>query len=157
MTAKASNAGVGSSSGQAIIITPVLGGLPGPNGRQLRAVGVADDLNTVVKRAKLLMAINEQEKTTAALSTWATEFDELRSQMQQLTEQVAALTTKSKSGSTQHCYYCKQPGHIQRYCPVGRANRRCYTCGRPGHLARDCWQGNDQGISVWGSRCLPCT
>ena len=34
------------------------------------------------------------EKNKAALSIWATEFDELNTQMQQLTEQVAALTTK---------------------------------------------------------------
>ena len=104
------------------------------------------------------MAVNEEEKSTAAaVSTRATEFDKLRSQMQQLTEQVAALTTKSKSGNIQHCYHCKQPGHTQCYCPVRRANQRCYTCGRPGHLARDSWQGNNQGMSVWGSRCLPRT
>ena len=140
-----------------LLLHQFLAGLPGPISRQLRAVGVADDLDAVVERAKLLMAVNEQEISTAAVSTRATEFDELRSQMQQLTEQVAALTTISKSGSTQHCYYCKQPGHTQCYCPVRRANQRCYTCGRPGHLARDCWQGNDQGMSVWGSRRPPRT
>ena len=105
------------------------------------------------------MAVNEEEKSTAAaaVSTRATEFDKLRSQMQQLTEQVAALTTKSKSGNIQHCYHCKQARAHQHYCPVRRANQRCYTCNRPGHLARDCWQGNNQGMSVWGSRHPPRT
>ena len=69
------------------------------------------------------------EKNKAALSIWATEFDELNTQMQQLTEQVAALTTKQKpSEGTQRCYYCKQPGYTQHYCPVLRVNQRCFTC-----------------------------
>jgi len=140
-----------------LLLHQFLAGLPGSISRQLRATGVGDDLNVVVERAKLLMAVNEQERTTAAVSTHTTEFDELKTQMQQLSEQVAALTTRPKNETTQHCYYCKQPGHTQRYCPVRRANQRCFTCGRPGHLARDCWQGNDQGMPVWGSRRPPCT
>jgi len=77
-------------------------------------------------------------------------------QEQQLTEQVAALTTKAKSEGTQHCYYCKQPGHTQRYCPVRKANQRCYTCGKPGHLTRDCWQaGKRPGDVCVGQQTSP--
>jgi len=148
--------GLAAEAAKPLLLHQFLAGLPGPISRQLRAVGVADNLDVVVERAKLLMAVDEQEKTTAAVSTRATEFDELKTQMQQLTEQVAALTTKQKpSEGAQRCYYCKQPGHTQRYCPVRRANQRCFTCGRPGHLARDCWQGNDQGMPVWGNRHPP--
>ena len=117
-----------------IIITPVLAALPGPISRQLRTISVADDLNATM----LSMAVNEH----TAVSTQTTEFNELRTQTQQLTEQVAALTTKSKSESSQYCYYCNQPGNTlsQCYCPVRIA---CFT--------------NNQGVFVWGNRCPPFT
>ena len=130
--------------------------LPGHISRELHAIGVTDNLNVVVERAKLLIVVDEQETTTAAVSIQATGFDELKTQMQRLTEQVAALTTKQKpSEGAQRCYYCKPSGHTQRYCPVRIANQRCLICETPGHLARDCWQGNDQGMPVWGNRHPP--
>jgi len=62
--------------------------LPGPIIRQLYIVGVKEDLDAVAEKVKPSMAV-----TTATVFTNATEFEKLRSQMQQLTEQVAALTT----------------------------------------------------------------
>ena len=47
------------------------------------------------------------------------------------------------------CYRCRQPGHVQRYCP---AARRCYICGQPGHLAKECYSGNDSGVPQRGRR-----
>ena len=52
-----------------LLLHQFLAGLPGPISRQLRAVCVADDLDAVFERAKFLMAVNEQEIPTAAVST----------------------------------------------------------------------------------------
>ena len=70
-----------------LLIYQFLAGLPGHISRQLHAIGVADNLNVVVERAKLLIAVDKQE-TTTAVSIQATEFGKLKTQ---LTEQVAAL------------------------------------------------------------------
>jgi len=64
-----------------LLLHHFLVGLTGPISRQLRAIGVADNLDVVVEQATLLMAVDEQEKTAVAVSTWATEFDELKTQI----------------------------------------------------------------------------
>ena len=48
------------------------------------------------KLSKLLIVVDEQEKTTAAISTRRTELDQLKTQMKQLTEQVANNKTEAQ-------------------------------------------------------------
>ena len=82
-----------------VILHQFLSGLPGSISRQLRASGDTKDLGAVVQCAKVLMTVMEHEQTAALTSTSATpsEVGQLKTQITQLTEQVAALTTRQKS------------------------------------------------------------
>ena len=98
------------------------------------------------------MVVDEQaQAATITTSTIPSEMDELKTQITQLTEQVAALRVRQKSGGPKRCFYCNHIGHTQRSCPVRLTNQRCFICNRPGHLARDCWQGNGRGMSARGN------
>jgi len=138
---------------QQLLVHQFLTGLPVTVSQQLRATGDTKRLEQVVERAKLLMVVQEQ---TAAITSEETEMSKLRTQVSQLTEQVAALNVQQRRDTdTIRCFYCNQAGHTQRNCPNRRQQRRCFTCGRPGHIARDCWQGNGKGASARGSRRPP--
>ena len=95
------------------------------------------------------MVVDNDERQTAAVHSDASEVSELKSQIQELTAQVAALKVAQKNRNPPQCYYCKQPGHTQRYCPSRVRERRCYICGRPGHIAA---VGNERGMSLGGNR-----
>ena len=113
-----------------LLIHQFLTGLPTHVSRQLWAAGEIDDLNKVLGRAKLLLTIEEQGKTTAAVDTTIpAEVEALKEQISALTEQVAALVarcTATRSAAAHLCYRCHQAGHLQRNCPD---LRRCFLRG----------------------------
>ena len=110
-------------------------------------MGEVSDVDAVMERAKLLMMMEEPQKTAAIQTAKA---QELKEQISHLTEQVAALSVKTpRRSASVVCYRCQQPGHIQRHCPL---NRRCYICGQAGHIAKQCLSGNGQGVSQKGLR-----
>ena len=80
---------------QQLLVHQFLAGLPVSVSRQLRATGDTKVLDLVVERAKLLMVVQEQ---TAATTSEETEVSKLRSQVSQLTEQVAVLNMQRKDG-----------------------------------------------------------
>ena len=80
-----------------------MSGLPGPVSRQLRATGDTKELEAVVQRAKVLMAVSDQQQT-AAITTTPSEVDQLKTQVTLLTEQVAALTTRQKNEGPRCCF-----------------------------------------------------
>ena len=93
-------------------------------------MGQINDLKTAMERAKLLMTLKEKPDKTAAVQS--SEVAALKDQISVLTEQVVALTIKrNRQPENMVCFRCRQPGHVQGYCP---AARRCYICGQPGHL-----------------------
>ena len=60
------------------------------------------------------MVVDSGERQTAAVYSGTSEVSELKSQIQELTAQVAALKVAQKSDKNQpQCYYCKQSGHVQ--------------------------------------------
>ena len=118
---------------QQLLIHQFLAGLPAPVSRQLRAVGNTTNLEQIVERAKVLMVVDSSEKV-AAVQSENSEVSSLKAQIQELTEQVAVLTTQKNSKKQLQCFHCKQAGHIQRYCPNRVRERQCYVCGRLGHI-----------------------
>ena len=130
-----------------LILHQFVSGLPANISKQLRATGEVNNVDAVMERAKLLMMMEEPQKTAA---TQTAEVQELKEQISLLTEQVAALSVKTpRRPASVVCYRCQQPGHIQRNCPL---NRRCYICGQAGHIAKQCPSGNGQGMSQKGLR-----
>lgn len=136
--------GVDRDTKEKLLLHQLLVGLPATISRQLRSTGDVEDLEAVMKRAKLLMTLEEKETKVAVVQPEVQAVDELRQQIAALTDQVAALTTKPRMI---RCFNCHQMGHVQRNCPQLRS---CYTCGRKGHLAWDCRQGNGRGASRMG-------
>ena len=86
---------------QQLLVHQFLAGLPVSVSQQLRATGDTKVLDGVVERAKLLMVVQEQ---TAATTSKETEMSKLRSQVSQLTEQVAALNMQHKDGEARRCF-----------------------------------------------------
>ena len=129
--------GLDASTRDKLILHQLLAGLPPLISKQLRASGQVEDLEEVMKRAKLLMTIETHEDKVATVQPEISNVEQLRHQINLLSEQVAALTTQQSTGrSPIMCYRCHQLGHIQRNCPT--LQRSCYLCGRKGHLAREC-------------------
>ena len=136
---------------QQLLIHQFLAGLPAPVSRQLQAVGNTTNLEQIVECAKVLMVVDSSEKV-AAVQSENSEVSSLKAQIQELTEQVAVLTTQKNSKKQLQCFHCKQAGHIQRYCPNRVRERRCYVCGRLGHIAANCWHsGNEKGMPPRGN------
>lgn len=138
--------GIDGATKEKLLLHQLLAGLPPAISRQLRSTGEVDNLEAVMKRAKLLMTLEEKETKVAIVHPEVQAVDELRQQMAALTDQVAALAT-TKQQHTIRCFNCQQMGHVQRNCPNQRS---CYRCGRKGHQARDCHQGNERGASRMG-------
>lgn len=145
-----------------LLLHQLLSGLPASVSKQLRATGETTKLDKVMERARLLLAMEDQEHAAAVAGREA-EVQQLRDQVTALTEQVAALSVQKKNIQ---CYECNQEGHTLRDCPNRRhfrgEHRRCFNCGRPGHLQRECRfppqkgysprQGNENGAHVTAYR-----
>ena len=135
-----------------LLIHQFLNGLPAPVSRQLRAVGNTTNLEQLVERAKVLMVVDDNSREVAAVQLETSELPKLKTQIQELTAQVAALTTQKSTKKPIQCFYCKQADHIQRYCPNRVRERQCYNCGKLGHIAANCWQsGNETGMHLRGN------
>ena len=114
-----------------LLIHQLLDGVPAAVSKQIRATGETAQLGKVVERARLLMTMENREQA-AAIAAADSEVQHLREQVKELTEQVAALTTRNSKPVSQ-CYNCTEEGHVQRECPDRRRGqgdyRRCYNCG----------------------------
>ena len=80
-----------------LLIHQFLNGLPAPVSHQLRAVGNATNLEQLVERAKVLMVVDDNSREVDAVQLETSELPKLKSQIQELTAQVAALTTQKST------------------------------------------------------------
>ena len=107
--------------------------LPAGISKQLRSTGDTKCLDTTVERARLLMTLeNDHElKDVASVSREDANYGEncemmqLKTQLGELTEQVAALTavqSTKRVSRAPRCFSCQRLGHFQRQCP----NQRIY-------------------------------
>ena len=149
-----------------LLLHQFLSGLPTAISKQLRSTGETQRLDTTVERARLLMAIecDQESKSVATISESdaakeCSEVMQLKTQLSELTEQVATLAAVQSSkhhSQPPRCFACQGIGHFQRNCPNQRNSQRCWLCGRRGHLQKDCrMQGNGQGAPKAGHRRPP--
>ena len=78
-----------------LVLHQFLVGLPVKVSRQLRASGETNDLDKTIERARLLMAIDDQEQddaTAAAVSAQRDEVEKLKEKIAELTQQVSAVS-----------------------------------------------------------------
>ena len=80
-----------------LLINQFLNGLPAPVSRQLQAVGNTTNLEQFVERAKVLMVVDDNSREVAAVQLETSELPKLKTQIQELTAQVAALTTQKST------------------------------------------------------------
>ena len=80
------------------------------------------------------MVVGENSRDVTAVQLETSELPKLKTQIQELTAQVAALTTQKITKKPIQCFYCKQAGHIQRYCPNRVRKWQCCNCGKLGHI-----------------------
>ena len=140
-----------------LLIHQFLTGIPDKVSKQLRAAGEIDDLERIIQQAKLLMTLEQSEKTAAIGKQLTVQqndaMEALKEQVAALTEQVAALATNKQTSrqlSRLLCFRCNQPGHMQRNCL--NKFRQCFVCGRVGHIVSECRSGNDNGAPRMGWR-----
>ena len=116
----------GEGTRKQLLLHQFVSGLPINISKQLRAMGALDDLDVVLERAKLLMTIEEPQKTAAVQTS---EIQDLE-QISLLTEQVAALSSKPTRGP-----YATDVSDLAisnlRNCSL---IKRCYLCGQAGHV-----------------------
>ena len=84
-----------------LLLHQFINGLPIHISKQLRATGEVNNLDRVMERAKLLITIEEPQRTAA---TQSTEIAELKEQISVLTEQVAAMSVRRRQPATVICY-----------------------------------------------------
>ena len=138
-----------------LLLHQFLAGIPSTISRQLRATGETTDLDKTVTRARLLMPMDASK---VAAVCQADEVEQLKEQITDLTQQVAALKVNREGRQQQalkRCFHCNKVGHLQRdcrNCQQLRSTRRCFNCNCLGHLAKDCWQGTENGAPVMGNR-----
>ena len=98
-----------------------------------RATGDVKTLDAAVERSRLLMALGDSSHMAAVVPQTASELEQLKEQVEKLTEMVAAIPVRQQRAKRQ-CYHCRRTGHLQRDCPF---RDHCFTCGRPGHIAKN--------------------
>jgi len=137
-----------------LLIHQFLAGLPVSLIRRLRASGNTANLDELVERAKILMVVDSGERQTAAVYFGTSEVSELKSQIQELTAQVAAL--KSDKNQPQ-CYYCKQFGHVQRYCQTESENADVLLVVGQATLLPTAGSRETRRGYLWGATDIPST
>ena len=123
-----------------LLIHQFLTGLPTHVSKQLWAAGEIDDLDKLLERAKLLLTIEEQRKTAAAVEARIpAEVVVLLEQISALMEQVAALVkrcTATRPAMPCLCYCCHQSGHLQRKLSRSEAVLLVWSAWTPGKGVR---------------------
>ena len=152
-----------------LLIHQFLAGLPADISWRLHVSGDLRQFPVVVERARLLMTVNNHNilQGSAAINTVniQSEMSQIKTQIDNLTEQVAALRIRKPtvqrrpSPGVKQCFNCKGFGHLQRDCPSPRnrnfrpATQRCFNCGQVGHTQKECYhQGNEKGMPGAGLR-----
>eukprot|EP00731_Ephydatia_muelleri_P009992 Em0005g578a len=83
-----------------LLLHQLMAGLPSEINKQLRATGETKDLDETIRRARLLLSLEEQHAATATVSNESSELDlklqSVSKQIETLTEQVSALVARNK-------------------------------------------------------------
>ena len=92
---------------QQLLIHQFLNSLPVPVSRQLQAVGNTTNLEQLIKRTKVPMIVDHNSREIAAVHMETYKLPKLKIQIQELTAQVAALTTQKSTKKPMQCFCCK--------------------------------------------------
>ena len=132
-----------------LLLHQFLTGLPIGISKQLCSTGETKCLETTVERARLLMTLENDHELKAGVTSVSQEdanygenFEmmQLKTQLGELTEQVAALTavqSTKRVSRAPRCFSCQRLGHFQCQCPNQRTHQARAADNRPPTIGPD--------------------